>query len=1215
MPGIWDVSQTEIEKLGGGDGTRLSRFVDRVIGAEMRRYKIPKSELETDQRTVSDGGADTALRVPIADSPSGFFAVPTVWQYKSSPPSAAKLREEIKKPYVKVLIEKGYAYRLAIPKMMTPEARDGLLEILKGVLKKEHPTGFQEPKIVGADHLAELVSQTLGLVKEYFRPELLDALALSEWEARTTQKAPRFVDITKRAWLKSAIQRHSDLADAVTNVVLSVVGESGVGKTRIAYQSLRDCGMEDAVLYVDDSNAAIRIARYLATTSDGNAILVFDEATADGKATLRDILTPCKDRVRVIAIETSDGRDAGFASTLKRMEESEVSDVLAANYAHIPEYRLRAYSSLSEGFPQLALYLCEHDSEIAKGEVQNALHSIADVIRQLEPEEQEILQLLSLVLDVGYRSEMSHELDILCLVTSMQRSDVEACALRISDGAGFVARAGRFLHATPGIVAQTALAIAWHRWAVHDVSAFLSQVHAHFPDRLLDAFLKRIGQYGAAEVQAVVAGFFRNVLTSARPSQLGDAQFVDRLLRIVEVDLTTHVPLLRNLLDQTSSEDLEGIRGEYVGRWGSRRSLVWFAERAAAFPDLFLHAEAILWRLATHENEPSIGNNATAQWQQLFRVYLSGTAIPYQERLPVLQRRLDSADVSQRTFVLRALTAAFETWVTRTSPPEPMLGGRIPPAEWLPDNAEATNCVLAALVVAGREMSSLDTVRSKQARLALFDNLWSLISAGYLDSIISIFDSAHLEDDDLMRVVAVGQDYLQRSENASKLRADRYDAKLARWLDTLITKDDRGDLLRALAAPASMDQAAFRRWQSGVQPIVARLLVAGRLWDELPQISRTSAHQMFAIGRVVGYSDDSAEHLGRLIQNAISSPATIPLTAGYLQGLKEKHPATNESVARAIRTTVASNPALGFELAVELDGFIDVKPLIFELVDARRVHLRAVERLAYSSVAIDNGYLVSLVTSLLRDGDTVGYDAALGLIDRTVRDDPAILNDTLVRDAAWRAVSGPTFPNDGYRWQSILQRLGAAEPARAARVAMIAMGKTNYHANQYGEKVAMTLLAARPSVVTAEFLALLGDDSALGTQVHSYRQFVATIPAAVTEDLIRDMSVDTARRLARHLPAPVLGADGQPSIPPLTEAVLDRFGEDDETIANFAAGARHLLLQWGPISAHNESDRQLAVKLLAHRSLGIRRWAEWEEQRAIQERDRWLEREEEQKLR
>ena len=110
---------------------------------------------------------------------------------------------------------------------------------------------------------------------------------------------------------------------------------------------------------------------------------------------------------------------------------------------------------------------------------------------------------------------------------------------------------------------------------------------------------------------------------------------------LTEVDPGVYLPMLRRLIEQATVDELKMVSGDNIGgSYGARRSIVWLAERMAAFHEYFDHAENILLKLGLAETEKNISNNATAIWRQLYRIFLSGTAISFLDRLSRLERRI-----------------------------------------------------------------------------------------------------------------------------------------------------------------------------------------------------------------------------------------------------------------------------------------------------------------------------------------------------------------------------------------------------------------------------------------------------------------------------------------------------------------------------------------------------------------------------------------------
>src|SRR5690606_21414699 len=103
-----------------------------------------------------------------------------------------------------------------------------------------------------------------------------------------------------------SIRRHIDLSRSTTDVLFSIIGETGVGKTRLVYESLQGQQLEGLILYTDDESHANQLANLLANShTSSKVILVADECSSAGREALRRKLNGSKDRVRIVAIEST----------------------------------------------------------------------------------------------------------------------------------------------------------------------------------------------------------------------------------------------------------------------------------------------------------------------------------------------------------------------------------------------------------------------------------------------------------------------------------------------------------------------------------------------------------------------------------------------------------------------------------------------------------------------------------------------------------------------------------------------------------------------------------------------------------------------------------------------------------------------------------------------------------------------------------------------
>jgi len=129
---MWKLNPQDLLQLKAGGGERFAHFVDRLIRAEAARHGLPQSEVSTQLRVhIKDGGVDTEVKKAFPQDATGWFGVPSCWQFKSEDGSAIddkkkkktknELQKEIQKPYARELIQKGYGYRLCLLGDLSPK--------------------------------------------------------------------------------------------------------------------------------------------------------------------------------------------------------------------------------------------------------------------------------------------------------------------------------------------------------------------------------------------------------------------------------------------------------------------------------------------------------------------------------------------------------------------------------------------------------------------------------------------------------------------------------------------------------------------------------------------------------------------------------------------------------------------------------------------------------------------------------------------------------------------------------------------------------------------------------------------------------------------------------------------------------------------------------------------------------------------------------------
>jgi hypothetical protein len=1222
---MWNVEpKMVIQAFRDGLGERWTTFLDELIRAQGAVSGVADCEILTCQRTnIGDQGVDTQVKVPFAKDSTGRLAAPTCWQYKAEAykgwtPSSKnkKLAGEINKPFAAKLIREGYAYRFCICDSLPAPTRKKWNDVLAAERDLINPNA-PDPFVVTADDIASWVSRFLGLVRRFFRPELRDVWDLETWGKTTTEATPIFVPVAAWDRMRHDIARHVDLAQPAHDVVLRLQGEAGVGKTRGTYEELRKlAGAAGLVLYTSDERVALQVARQLSHDSEAHAILIADECFLQTQQQLDDALRAVRERVRVIAINNSGKRPPAEMPELwlDRLDNDTVLRILQENYPDVPDHRRRSYAQLSGGFVRFAAQLCRDDSVIAaQGLVAGAAPRVRRYLElavRSDPRNLVVLQALSLVRRVGFRDEVAAELDDLCqwLGLEWERHEVQRLASALKDGPGFVAQAGRYFYVTPALIANAAFQDAWQYWCASDPKGFLQ----HVPPSLFRAFLDRVAEAASQEVQKAVSDFFRDWILSLHPPDLADWRVTTLVTMLADINPETHLPVLRKLIEASSIDDLRRVEGGNRNReWGPRRQIVWLAERMARFSGHYDDAERILLRLALAESEPRIGNNATHIWRQLYRILLSGTEVPFSERLARLEQRLRSGDEATVRLAFAAIEEVFSPFPMRMEG-RPVVAGRVTPPDWQPNALADVRSYEHAVVrlvcnLAGAETSGVASL----ARAFLLRRLESLLAKGWLDDVRPVLDRYCREPNSLPALIQSVENFFDEDAlshaNGETMRAQkRYRERIQAWLDDLRPKD-LGQRIRTVVSRDFWRPRHDRaQWQQEIEALAAQSLENQRVLDEnLAWLCTPEARGAFFLGRALGQLDAHAHLLDRVV-NACAQSQSTTLGQGYVAGAVASHPENVELINGYIDELQDRAPQQAFELITEGGDALRIIPRLLRMVDEGKIpswYLRVIgHRLPKRKLTPEEFHAVLERLSPECTGDhnrareaslEFLYDYFHSLTDEETREmlsSPDVQRLVLTILAATAANPGRA----SWAWLDVIEVLWKTGKSDVIPLVVRALLGDDYHLKEKAEE----FLARRALEVPTDVMNGVGEATLDGAHkiqflVGKYDKLFSAMPVAAVAAWLNQVGVKGARSIARHLPAPFVDQEGDPRVPEVTAYVLERFEDDERVFEEFCAGTGTTGVYWTEGGKKRERDAEVAEQFLDHDLRRVREWARY----------------------
>jgi hypothetical protein len=819
---------------------------------------------------------------------------------------------------------------------------------------------------------------------------------------------------------------------------------------------------------------------------------------------------------------------------------------------------------------------------------------------------------------------------MLCGLTGCSKQQFVDAVRAVRETPGFVVQAGRYWYVTPDIVAPVLFAEGWQRWVSADLGGFLKQLPSHLMQQVLD----RVATHGAKEVRDQVGTFFRGWFSQLAARELADSATASLAAAIVEASPAEYLPKLRAVIETAKAGELQTIQ-QYatssgwtpgrIGGWGPRRTLVWLLERLVSFPEFFEDCEACLFRLSVEESEPQIGNNATAIWTNLFSVYLSGTAKPFQERLPHLERRLKSAINQEAQLGFAGLAKSLQESQGHVLG-EPIVAGRLRPSEWEPATAaEYMSCYRSALALCGQQLTRSDETHRLAFR-ALADNFYFLLGRGLLDDLRRIIKPQDLTGEEARRLVQAFDEFLEYEEAKGhgqvNERAVAYLQTLRDWRDLFRPSDFAGHL-REICARTPWDQrfsqdASKERDETDdlAAQIVQRppLLVPQLDWLASPE-AQSAERLGFALGRV-----DDSEECGNLIcEHAISKKAA-PFLRGYIRGMVFAHRQPTPDLLEVITKLESAHPELAVDiLSVAGDSFQAFERII-RLVESNAVAPRYLAILASGLgrrhlTSDEVSRLLPYFTHAIIAGDAGGAQAGIRFLETVLLFESrhsvqTCLDSDSIRSLAWELVeiAWPLISvQQGREWGEILKRLAVFDADRAAHLLGQALVADNIMWAKEGEK-GLTLLARKnsKSVMAGFGTALLDPDRGWRLRVQQCRELVEQLPSDVVIEWVHAQGIEGARAIARHLPPPSVDSEGIPIVSKALDTILREY-DDDEVFGNFIGGAHSGETWWGNGADRFRQEAESAKKFLNYPNRRIQEWAkneihyrqrlaEWEDQ-------------------
>ena len=676
MNGLLDVPVSAITSLSA---ERAVVVVRAVLRSECGYARLSPAALTISSRlTVADGGIDAEVNVPegtVVPADCIFRPGLTGFQIKSGmtfkPWTPSAIRGELLdgngKLYTEVarlVARRGRYLLLCTGHDLTPEQRNDSQQLIVDVLAEVgFPAYHGLVEVLGASQLVEFAERYPGTASLLALDPIQEAWVLEEWQ-RDAHMANAFESSPEQTQLVDRI-RTGLLGEAKH---FRILGEPGLGKTRIVLEAVRGPDIAPYVLYVQHGSrfGQTKLFRQLLRAGwNKPLVLILDELPESELSDIWRHLKPRCGSLRIVSLDH--GRDETHDEDIDRLNAPRLPDetikkILANTVGKSRD--LDRWVAICEGSPRVAQAvaenLCANPGDLLRPPATvpiwaRFLHGYGTrddgSARQVDC----VTQHLALFSRFGYEEPVADEAAFVSRL--LQRVDPTVGWARFQEIIQSL-RARRVLQGSRTLffVPKALHIYLWKQfWERYGRGFDFTQTFGDMPASLHMWFMSMFKFAGDAATAHVIDdilrsdGIFsdRTVLTSAKGSRF--------LSTLAEANSGAVLRLLEATIGTWNDHELLDFKQE-------RQNLVWALAKIAVWPAFTVRAIQVLARLAVNENA-DFSNNSTGTLVELFRIgpEAAATEAAPEARLPALLKLLRAPLVAERLLGLKAVRSALES--------------------------------------------------------------------------------------------------------------------------------------------------------------------------------------------------------------------------------------------------------------------------------------------------------------------------------------------------------------------------------------------------------------------------------------------------------------------------------------------------------------------------------------------------------------------------
>jgi hypothetical protein len=451
---------------------------------------------------------------------------------------------------------------------------------------------------------------------------------------------------------------------------IRILGEPGIGKTRLVLEGTREPHLQPLVIYCDAASKfrdSDLLNEILKDDNRFNTILVVDECDPDSRSYIWNKFKSIGPRIKLISLYNEYDETSGNICHINTLplEETQISDIIQ-EYG-IPKDQANRWSELCSGSPRVAHVFGQNlkynpedllkspdtinvwDRYIVGYENPNS----ADVIQR-----QLVIRHLALFKRFGFGKQVIKEAQ--AIAKMIGKADPNITWPRFKEivhnlKASKILQGETTLYITPKAL-HIKLWIDY--WNIYGTGINFEKFIEVIPDSLHEWFYD---MFKYASESQIATDMVKDILGEKGPFITNNFFLKTKeggrfFTVLAEANPESALLCLKKTIGSYSKNELK----EFTT---GRREIVWSLEKIAMWKNLFSDAAILLLSLAEAENE-SYSNNSSGVFSSLFSPapgLVAPTEASPQDRFPILKHAIESSSKEKRIIAMKACDIALQT--------------------------------------------------------------------------------------------------------------------------------------------------------------------------------------------------------------------------------------------------------------------------------------------------------------------------------------------------------------------------------------------------------------------------------------------------------------------------------------------------------------------------------------------------------------------------